>query len=516
MLASILLLISGCSSLALLTAKNTPAPPATLSSKDTLITYPEERELVNSFIIIEQPSVADLEPPLDLSFEFALKEYLNDSALKAQPLLPQKYELFSFAEHLLSLEDSHLFENEEVLSTKPPLLSKSKKGESKTPIREESFDSVEIRPYYFSLNELKEENKPSLDSSSAATYEPDLFTLKNSSAELSKPQSKENEEKSASDQISSIVSLFPSVLHEKVKDFINYFQNKADSFFSKALARSQAYEQMMKSIFREKNLPEELFYLALIESGFNPFAVSRKKASGIWQFVAKTANRFGLRVDKWVDERRDPEKSTYAAAEYLKQLYEMFNCWELATAAYNAGEGKILKAMQKTKGQNFWEIAQDRYLKPETKKYVPKFLAALLIAKEPEKYGFSNIPYHPPFIYEKIIVPPSTSLAWIAKVSETDLAELRALNPSLKLDKTPPQGEFEIRLPLGKKEVFEKNIAIQQKLASSGNKKHRVRYGETLARIARQYRVNVDQLCQINGLHPKDKIKPGLILILPP
>ncbi len=510
-----MLLLSGCSNLSLFTAKNAPAPPATLLAINSFLFYPEVRELANS-INIEITSVPELDPPLDLSFELALKEYLNDSSLKAQPLLPQKYELFSFADHLLSLEESHLAEIKEIISTKAPLLPYSKEKEIKIPIREESFDGVEMRPYYFSLNELKEENKPSLDSSSAATYDPDFFPMENSSPELSEPLRKENAEKSASDQISSVVFLFPSVLHEKVKDFINYFQNKANSYFSKALARSQAYEQMMKSIFREKNLPEELFYLALIESGFNPFAVSKKKASGIWQFVAKTAKRFGLRVDKWVDERRDPEKSTHAAAEYLKQLYEMFNCWELAAAGYNAGEGKILKAMKKTKGQSFWEIAQDRYLKPETKKYVPKFLAALLIAKEPEKYGFSNIPYHPPFIYEKIIVPPSTSLAWIAKVSETDLAELKALNPSLKLDKTPPQGEFEIRLPLGKKEVFEKNIAAQQKIASLGNKKHRVRYGETLAGIARKYRANINQLCQINGLHPKDKIKPGLILILPP
>ncbi len=144
------------------------------------------------------------------------------------------------------------------------------------------------------------------------------------------------------------------------------------------------------------------------------------------------------------------------------------------------------------------------------------FLAAMLIAKEPEKYGFSNIPYHPPLSYEKIIVPPSTSLAWIAKLSETDLAELRALNPSLKLDKTPPQGEFEIKLPLGKKDVFERNIAARQRLASLGKQKHHVRYGETLWGIALRYRVNLKQLCEFNGLRPQDKIKPGLTLIIPP
>ena len=138
------------------------------------------------------------------------------------------------------------------------------------------------------------------------------------------------------------VGLFPSLLNDKVQDFISFFQGRAESFFSRSLARSQAYEEMMKRIFREKNLPEELFYLALIESGYNPTALSRAKASGIWQFIGQTAKRFGLRVDKWVDERRDPEKSTLAAAEYLKTLHGMFNNWDLATASYNAGEAKVL------------------------------------------------------------------------------------------------------------------------------------------------------------------------------
>ncbi|MGB9701011.1 MAG: transglycosylase SLT domain-containing protein [Thermodesulfobacteriota bacterium] len=458
----------------------------------------------------DDASQAENEQPLDLSFELALKDF----PIKESTSIPIQYELFSFVDPIFSPEELYFSEFREVIPPKPALSSGTKKKDIKPISRKEAFTTggiEEIKPYYFSFSNLLEEHKPAFDSA-GDIYPPENFALES----LPPDPNKEERGKSSPEQSSSIVALFPSVLHEKVKDFINYFQNKADSFFSKALARSQAYEEMMKRIFREKNLPEDLFYLALIESGFNPFAVSRKQASGIWQFVSKTAKRFGLRVDKWVDERRDPEKSTYAAAEYLKQLYEMFNCWELAAASYNAGEGKILQAMKKTRSQDFWELAQNRYLKAETKKYVPMFLAAMLIAKEPEKYGFSNIPYHPPLNYEKIIVPPSTSLAWIAKISETDLAELKALNPSLKLDKTPPEGEFEIKLPLGKKEVFERNIAARQKLAALGNQKHRVRYGETLAGIARKYRVNLNQLCELNGLRPKDKIKPGLELLIPP
>jgi len=312
-------------------------------------------------------------------------------------------------------------------------------------------------------------------------------------------------------------AIFPSLLNDKVEEFISFFQNKAGTFFSKALARSQVYEDLMKKIFREKNLPEELFYLALIESGYNPHALSRAKAGGIWQFINKTAKRFGLKVDKWVDERRDPEKATYAAAEYLKTLYEMFNCWDLATASYNAGEGKVSRAMKKAKSQDFWEISQHRYLKRETKRYVPMFLAAVTIAREPHKYGFSNISYHPPLLYEKVLVPPATNLAWIAKAADTDLAEILALNPALKRGITPPDSsQFEIKLPPGKKAVFEKTLLSPGKSAALKGQKHRVKPGETLASIAKRYRVTLKDLCEVNSVSPQAKIKPGITLLLPP
>jgi hypothetical protein len=315
----------------------------------------------------------------------------------------------------------------------------------------------------------------------------------------------------------SINTTFPSLLNEKVEEFIKFFQEKADTFFLRSLARSQAYEAMMKNIFREKNLPEELFYLALIESGYNPNALSRAKAGGIWQFIAKTARRFGLKVNKWVDERRDPEKSTYAAAAYLKSLYEIFNCWDLATASYNAGEGKVLRAMKKANSQDFWEISRHRYLRQETKKYVPKFLAAVLIAKEPQKYGFSNIEFQPPLVYEKVLVPPSTNLERIARAAETGLSEIRALNPALKRGKTPPDVSlFEINIPPGKKEVFERNFKILSQSNATKNNKHLVRSGETLARIAKKYRLTTKELCDINNLSSRTRIKPGITLLLPP
>jgi membrane-bound lytic murein transglycosylase D len=301
-----------------------------------------------------------------------------------------------------------------------------------------------------------------------------------------------------------------------VGEFVDFFQTRGDEFFQRALGRSQAYEDMMKKILRDKNLPEELFYLALIESGFNPKASSRARASGIWQFIRKTAKRFGLKVDKWVDERRDPEKSTYAAAEYLKSLYEMFNNWDLVAASYNAGEGKVLKAMKRAKSQDFWEISRGRYLKRETKKYVPMFLAAVIIASAPDKYGFSNIDYHPPLLYEKVMVPPATRLDLIAKAAETDLSEIRALNPSLRKGKTPPNClQFEIKLPPGKREIFEKNFLPFIEKTRFRTKVPRVRSGENLARIAKTSRVDLQEPSRFNELSPQDRLTPGSSILFP-
>ncbi|NWF54608.1 MAG: transglycosylase SLT domain-containing protein [Syntrophaceae bacterium] len=314
-----------------------------------------------------------------------------------------------------------------------------------------------------------------------------------------------------------ISASFPKMLNDRVKTFIDLFQNKADQFFTRSLARSQAYEGIIRPILREKNLPEELLYLALIESGYDPYAQSRAKATGIWQFMKGTAKRFGLRVDQWVDERRDPEKSTLAAADYLKSLYEMFNCWYLAAAGYNAGEGKILQAMKRAKSQDFWAISNHRYLKRETKEYVPRLLAAMIIAQDPAKYGFSKIDYHAPLAYEKVVVPSGVRLDRIARAAETNLEEVRALNPALRRDKTPPQDpSFEIKLPPGKKEAFERNFSRVFKLDPRTSKKHAVRRGETLGQIAKQYKVDLRELCEGNEITPQTLIKPGMILLLPP
>jgi len=308
----------------------------------------------------------------------------------------------------------------------------------------------------------------------------------------------------------------PIVVNEKVEHFIQYFQTTARNRFSNWLARSEKYIPFMKNLLRENGLPEDLVYLALIESGFNPYAYSRSKASGPWQFIYLTGKKYGLKVNWWVDERRDPEKSTIAAAKYLKDLYDMFECWYLAAAGYNAGENKIINAMKRYRTEDFWELSKYHYLKKETKDYVPQMIAAALIAKDPEKYGFTDIEYEEPLQYEKVKVPPATDLRIIAKALEISLEELKDLNPELLRWCTPPyEQEYEIKIPYGKKEIFFKNF---EEFLSNGKFQfatHVVRKGDTFSKIANKYGVAIEPILEINKMKKSTPLSVGMNLIIP-
>jgi len=308
----------------------------------------------------------------------------------------------------------------------------------------------------------------------------------------------------------------PIVINAKVEKFIEYFQTAIRDKFATWLARSEKYTPFMKNLLKEHGLPQDLVFLAFIESGFDPHAYSRSKASGLWQFISQTGKRYGLKVNWWVDERRDPEKSTLAAAKYLKDLYDRFECWYLAAAGYNAGEYKIVKAMRRYRTEDFWKLTKYRYLKRETKDYVPQMIAAALIAKEPEKYGFTGIEYEEPLRYEKVKVPALTALSLIAKACETSLEQIKTLNPEIRREVTPPnETEYEIKIPIGKKDLFLKNFEALQPLEKFEFKTHRVRSGDTLYRIARYYRVDLKPLLEINHLKKTSRIKKGRILLIP-
>jgi membrane-bound lytic murein transglycosylase D len=308
----------------------------------------------------------------------------------------------------------------------------------------------------------------------------------------------------------------PIVINARVEQFVQFFQTTFRDRFVTWLARSERYIPFMKNLLKEHGLPEDLVYIALIESGFDPYAFSRSKASGPWQFIRWTGKRYGLRVDWWVDERRDPEKSTIAAAKYLKDLYETFECWYLAAAGYNAGEYKIIKAMKRYRTEDFWKLTKYRFLKPETKNYVPQMIAAALIAKDPEKYGFTDVEYEEPLRYEKVNVPELTDLSLIAKACETSLEEIKDLNPELQRGVTPPnESEYEINIPFGKKDLFQKNFEALQPLEKFEFKTHPVKKGETLQGIARYYRVDLEPLLEINHLKKRSRISKGMTLLIP-
>ena len=308
----------------------------------------------------------------------------------------------------------------------------------------------------------------------------------------------------------------PIVINARVEQFIQYFQTTGRKIFTNWLARSERYIPFMRNLLKENGLPEDLVYLALIESGFNPYAYSRRKASGPWQFIYLTGKRYGLKVNWWVDERRDPEKSTIAAAKYLKDLYDMFECWYLAAASYNAGERKIANAMKRYRTEDFWELTKYRYLKRETKDYVPQMIAAALIAKDPEKYGFIDIEYLEPLQYEKVKVPAVTDLRLIAKACEISLEELKDLNPELLRWCTPPDSpEYEIKIPVGKRELFLQNFEILSPQNRFQFKTHIVKRGDTLSGIARLYRVDIEPILEINRLKRKSLLSVGRNLLIP-
>jgi len=256
----------------------------------------------------------------------------------------------------------------------------------------------------------------------------------------------------------------PLVYNEHVEAYINLFQTRLRDRFSVWLARSGQYVPMMQKIFKKNDLPEDLAFLPLIESGFNPKAYSTAKAVGPWQFMSPTGKQYGLRVDKWIDERRDPVKSTVAAAGYLKDLYGMFQSWALSLASYNAGEGRISRAMTSLQAEDFWELKESDHIRDETKNYVPKFMAATLIAKDPEKYGFF-IDYHPPLRYDEVGVPTATSLKTIARAAGVSVDKIRFYNPELKLDTTPPNYPgYRLKIPPGTRESVAAKIASQKKV----------------------------------------------------
>ncbi len=307
----------------------------------------------------------------------------------------------------------------------------------------------------------------------------------------------------------------PIEMNERVARWLEYFQTDGRENFELWLARSGRYEAFMREEFRTAGLPEDLVYVSLIESGFSPRAYSRSHAVGLWQFIASTGRLYDLEISYWVDERRDPVASTRAAARHLKDLYETFGSWYLAAAAYNAGAARVRRSIRRTGSENFWDIAETRYLRRETRNYVPKLMAAALIAKEPARYGFSEVEYFEPMRFQEAEVPDATSLDVVAEAAGVTLADVQALNPHVLRGVTPPGRAFPVRVPPGTRETFLARYAEVPPSERVTWLTHVVRRGETLGRIAARYGVSVPSIQAANrGVHPR-RLRIGQPLVIP-
>ena len=307
----------------------------------------------------------------------------------------------------------------------------------------------------------------------------------------------------------------PLEVNDRVEAWINYFQNVIPERFQIYLERKSRFEPMIRQKLREHGMPQDLIYLSLIESGMNPNAYSRAAAVGLWQFIRSTGRMYDLEVSFWVDERRDPEKATDAALRYLSDLHDRFGSWYLAAAAYNGGPGRVSRGLARTGGGTFWDLADARLLRSETRNYVPKIIAAAIIGHDPERYGFHALSPQAPVAYETVLVPDATSFDVLAEAAGTDEETIRDLNPEFPQRVTPPDRTVELKVPLGKGAEFEQRYAqipVDERVTWTF---HVVARGQTLGGIGSAYGVSVAALRAANGNIDPRRLQIGQRLVIP-
>ncbi|MBN2655349.1 MAG: transglycosylase SLT domain-containing protein [Nitrospirae bacterium] len=287
--------------------------------------------------------------------------------------------------------------------------------------------------------------------------------------------------------------------------------------FSVWLERSAKYIEIMKGVLKERKMPDELVFLPLIESGFNTNAYSKARAVGPWQFISGTAKRYGLVIDWWRDERKDPVKSTRAAADYLNDLYKMFGSWKLALAAYNAGEGRVARTLKKNNANDYWELLNKNQLPLETRNYVPRFIAAATIANTPEDHGFTELELHQPMDFDEVELKRPVDLQVIAACADTTVAEIRELNPELRRWSTPPNLQnYKVRIPAGTKEFFMDNFNEVPEEDLFSVEKYVVKKGDTIKKISKKTDTPIQALLAMNSLGGIERLSAGEVLLLPP
>ncbi len=304
----------------------------------------------------------------------------------------------------------------------------------------------------------------------------------------------------------------PVIMNERVKNCILYYQTVARDAFRTYLGRSTKFIPMIERIFREEGVPTDIKYLALVESGYNPKAYSWAKAMGLWQFIASTGRTYDLNRNWWYDERKDPEKATLSAARFLKDLYEEFGSWELAMAAYNGGPGRVNRTIKSQKTRDFWKMR----LKKQTMDYVPFFMAAAHISRNPDEFGFVDIQYEPEWTFDAVEIDKSLDLNIVADAVGCTVANLKELNPELLRDFTPPaEGGYKLRIPQGSEDRFWAAYEDMPNSKQTSWVRHTIRQGETISTIAKKYGISQYSILSANNLSNRAKIYAGKTLVVP-
>lgn len=315
----------------------------------------------------------------------------------------------------------------------------------------------------------------------------------------------------------------PTEVNPLVEQWISYFQGRGRRHMERYLARSTRYEKLMKKVLRDNGLPEDLFYIALIESGFNSQARSHASAVGYWQFIRGTGKRYGLEINTMVDERKDPVLATQAAAEYFKGLYSVFGSWYLAMASYNVGENRVKREVMNHYTRDFWELAKKKRFPKETIHYIPKFIAAKLIAKDLKKYGFEEIDFMTPVEFDHVILDKPVNLRVMAEKMNINYEDFKALNPKFKGEIAPlkANNKLELRIPPGMNEqasvaASESVVEKAEFVADAGDTEvYRIRRGDSLHSVARKYRTTVAYLRDLNDIPKGKRLKVGMKLYVP-
>jgi membrane-bound lytic murein transglycosylase D len=335
-------------------------------------------------------------------------------------------------------------------------------------------------------------------------------------ATLSLPEPTRETEAAVAADLATTKHDLPIDNNERVQSFIELFQGNLRDFMQESLHRSAKYLPMVQEVFRAESIPLDLAYLAIVESGYKTNALSRASARGMWQFMPATGKEYGLDQNWFVDERSDPEKATRAAAQYLKSLHRYFDGdWNVAMASYNAGPGRLQRAVKQSKTADYWELTEtSRYLPKETRNYVPMIMAAVLIAKNPQAYGFEP-GASPVLAFDRVTVPDALDLRTVAEWTGTTIEEIRDLNPELRRT-TTPMGAYDLKVPIGMAPVVEGKLASAAPSIFAQFSRYKVaKSSEKLATIARRFGVTTADLASANNLRTTSKLKSGQQLLIP-